>query len=176
MPWRRCFLKAVVYSAHSNCRALPNPPTLTLAAAGSSSATVVLHSSRHATKAASRRLATLSVSGHWTVKQALIRRATKKSVVVRGQRRFARRHLRGEVVVEGARPEPDDGSDAVDVGVDRGLPRGRNASTEGHIFVALWTVLMMSTLRLFSLLVGVALPRFRRGAPPRNIPPDFVWA
>jgi len=54
---------------------LPNPPTLTLAAAGSWAATVVLHSSRHATKAASRRLATLSVSGHWTVKQALIRRA-----------------------------------------------------------------------------------------------------
>ena len=41
-----------------------------------------------------------------------------QSVVVRGQRRFARRHLRRQVVVEGARPEPDNGPDAVDVGVD----------------------------------------------------------
>ena len=75
MPWRRCFLKAVVYSAHSNCRALLSPPTLTQAAGGSRSATVFRHSSRHATNSASRRLAVSTVCVHWTVKQALIRRA-----------------------------------------------------------------------------------------------------
>ena len=63
-------------------------------------------------------------------------------------------------MVEGARPEPDNDPDAVDVGVDRGLPRGRNASifptakfwhSQNYLdwrrHVALWTV--MSTLRFF---------------------------